>query len=662
MPIGESSSADKVEAVETSRSPLDVKNPSSEKEAIDGHTDIAVVGSSEIDDVLHGPNGEEYPNKHELETLRRVKGHIPWIVYTIAFIELCERFAYYGTTAVFTNFIQQPLPPGSTTGSAGTYGQPGALGQGQQASTGLITFNTFWAYLMPLVGGYLSDTYWGKYKTIHAGIVMATIGHILIIVSAIPAMIKNPSGALGVFSLGLIFFGIGVGFFKANISPMIAEQYEAGHPRATIKVLKSGERVIQDPVATIAVIYMRYYFFINVGSLTGQISMVYAEKYVGFWLSFTLPTILFVLSPMVLIAFNKKYVKNPPTGSVIGKFFSMLRLGMKGRWSANPVRLYHSITEPGFFERIKPSNIPEAQRPAWMTFDDSWVDQVRRGVKACQVFLLFPIYWLPYSQLNSNLISQAATLELNGVPNDIINNLDPIALLIFIPLFDKFFYPALRRVNINLTPIKKITIGFAFGTVAMVVAAIIQHYIYMKSPCRPISGYGYVADCKSVILAERGLPEDSPLPESEYKPDLTVWVQAPAYITIAFSEIFASITGLEYAFTKAPKNMRGFITGVFWFAQAFSAALGQAFVPMALDPLLVWLYTTLAIIAALAGTAFWVAFRKLDTEEDALNALPDSVFKGKRNQDQDFAELEKRHREQERIREAQGLDEKPGAS
>jgi len=54
----------------------------------------------------------------------------------VAFIELVERFSYYGTTVVFTNFIQQPLPDGSRTGAGGLNGQPGALGKGQQASTG----------------------------------------------------------------------------------------------------------------------------------------------------------------------------------------------------------------------------------------------------------------------------------------------------------------------------------------------------------------------------------------------------------------------------------------------------------------------------------------------------------------------------------------------
>ncbi|TGJ81412.1 hypothetical protein E0Z10_g7355 [Xylaria hypoxylon] len=632
MSTGDRKSADVVGAAKDDAPALDEAISTPEREnPINPKDDLGAVASgSDTDEPLRGPNGEEYPSKRDLETLRRVKGHISPIIYTIAFIELCERFAYYGTTAVFVNFIQQPLPPGSTTGAAGTFGQPGALDKGQQASTGLVTFNSFWAYLMPLLGGYLSDTYWGKYKTIHVAIVVATFGHLILIISAIPPVIKNPNASLGIFSLGLIFFGIGVGFFKANISPMIAEQYEATHPRPVVETLKSGERVISDPVLTISVIYMRYYFFINVGSLVGQITMVYAEKYVGFYLSFTLPTVLFLFCPFVLIAFKKRYVRRPPTGSVIGKFFGLLGLGMKGRWSANPVRLWKNIREPGFFERVKPSNIPESERPVWMTFDDNWVDEVRRGIKACQVFFLFPIYWLPYNQLNSNLTSQAATMVLGGVPNDVI--------------------------GYNFTPIKKITAGFALGTLAMVVGALIQHYIYWQSPCRDISGYGYATDCKEAL----GL--DTNADERLYKPPLTVWIQTPAYVLIAFSEIFASITGLEYAFTKAPKNMRGFITGIFWFAQAFSSAIAQAFVPLSTDPVLVWLYTTVAIIAALGGLLFHFAFLKLDKEEEALNALPDSVFKGSKNQDADFAAVEQAQAEADRIRHAQGLDEKLGTN
>lgn len=51
---------------------------------------------------------DDIPTVEELATLRRVPNHIPTKIFTIAFIELCERFSYYGTTVVFTNFIQHP--------------------------------------------------------------------------------------------------------------------------------------------------------------------------------------------------------------------------------------------------------------------------------------------------------------------------------------------------------------------------------------------------------------------------------------------------------------------------------------------------------------------------------------------------------------------------
>lgn len=51
-------------------------------------------------DILIGPNGEEYPTAEDLTTLRRTYGHVPVLIYSIAFIELCERFSYYGTIIV----------------------------------------------------------------------------------------------------------------------------------------------------------------------------------------------------------------------------------------------------------------------------------------------------------------------------------------------------------------------------------------------------------------------------------------------------------------------------------------------------------------------------------------------------------------------------------
>lgn len=70
-------------------------------------------------------------------------------------------------------------------------------------------------------------------------------------------------------------------------------------------------------------------------------------------------------------------------------------------------------------------------------------------------------------------------MELHGLPNDILNNLDPLALIILIPIFDIFLYPFLRKVGINFSPLKRIATGFFTGSMAMVWACVVQAYMYV---------------------------------------------------------------------------------------------------------------------------------------------------------------------------------------
>jgi proton-dependent oligopeptide transporter, POT family len=52
------------------------------------------------------------------------------------------------------------------------------------------------------------------------------------------------------------------------------------------------------------------------------------------------------------------------------------------------------------------------------------------------MFLFFPFYFICWNQMWNNLISQAGTMALHGTPNDLLQNLDPIALCFFIPFLD----------------------------------------------------------------------------------------------------------------------------------------------------------------------------------------------------------------------------------
>lgn len=139
----------------------------------------------------------------------------------------------------------------------------------------------------------------------------------------------------------------------------------------------------------------------------------------------------------------------------------------------------------------------------------------------------------------NNLISQAGHMALHGTPNDLLQNLDPIALVIFIPFLDSqslqtkiscsvitvltisvVVYPLLRKYKIDFDPVTRIFMGFMFASIAMVYACVLQHYIYISPPN-----------------------------------SLHVWIQAPSYVLVAFSEAFIIVTGLELAFTQAPKTL-----------------------------------------------------------------------------------------------------------
>lgn len=71
----------------------------------------AAVGNQVAPDTGVAANQPDntFPTAEEIATLRRVADRIPLKVFTIAFVELCERFSYYGTTIVCKSTKELPL-------------------------------------------------------------------------------------------------------------------------------------------------------------------------------------------------------------------------------------------------------------------------------------------------------------------------------------------------------------------------------------------------------------------------------------------------------------------------------------------------------------------------------------------------------------------------
>ncbi|ODQ49734.1 di/tri peptide transporter 2 [Saitoella complicata NRRL Y-17804] len=529
----------------------------------------STVGSGSVDEL---EDGEVEPTEEELSTLRRVSDNIPLSAWFVVVVELCERFAYYGLSGPFQNYIQFPYNNGDLK-------QPGAIGLGQQGATALSQFFQFWCYVTPILGAIVADQYIGKYKTISLFCAFYMVGLLVLVCTSVPSAIRAGSSLGGIIT-AMIVIGLGTGGIKSNVSPMVAEQYR--RTRRVVKTLKNGERVIVDPAITIQRIFMVFYWCINVGSLSA-IATTELEHHKGFWQAYLLPLCVFFIAILFLVIGKPYYVTRPPTGSVVLRAF-------QAGWIA--------ICNGGKLEAAKPSVPAGRGFDKWkQLWDDQFIDELKRALVACRIFIAYPFYWVCYGQMTNNLVSQAATMQTNGVPNDLLQNFDPIALIIFIPICDQFLYPFLRKVGIPFKPISRITVGFFMAALAMAYAAIIQHVIYSSGP-----NYEY--------------PSGASVPNN-----VNVWLQIPAYVLIAFSEIFASITGLEYAFTKAPPSMKSFIMSMFLLTNAFGAAINIGLSTVAVDPKLVWMYTGISAACAIAGAVFWLSFRHYNKIEDEMNAL-----------------------------------------
>ena len=211
-----------------------------------------------------------------------------------------------------------------------------------------------------------------------------------------------------------------------------------------------------------------------------------------------------------------------------------------------------------------------------------------------------------YVQFSNNFVSQAGQMNGHGVPNDLMQNFDPISILFFAPILDRIIYPLLQKYHIKFRPIARISFGFIAGSLSMGYAAIVQHIIYNAGPC-----YGRPRNCPAAAL-----PHETLQPNNVH-----IAIQTPAYVFVGISEIFASITGLEYAYLKAPPSMKSFVQAMYLLTNAFGYAIGESFTPLVSDPKILRLFVGLCGGSFGVGILFWIVFHKLDYKEDEMNEL-----------------------------------------
>ncbi|KAF1947027.1 oligopeptide transporter [Clathrospora elynae] len=497
----------------------------------------------------------------DLTTLCRTRDSVPLTVWAAALIGMFERFAFYGASTLFQNYMQNSIDDPF---------RPGVLGMGQAKATIVnYTFITF-GFMTPVPMAVVADKWTGRYRAILGSFALELLGMLVLFLTALPPALRGGAAGGGLAG-AMVFIGIGAGGVKTTVSPFVADQYTGTELR--IETLKSGERVIVDRTLTVQYIYNMWYWMINIGSL-GGLATTLLEKYVGFWAAYLLP-----------------FLHEPARGNIMPQAFTACIYACRSDFQTDNAK-------PG------PQLAKYGRTVSW---DDKFIDDLKRVLLACRVSLGLPIFWLCWGQAFNNLISQAAQMQTYGIPNDLFKTLNPIACIVFGPVVQNWLYPFLQRHRIPFRPITRLATGFLFMALSLAFATGIQQLVYVTGPCY----------CR---------PLDCPAGKSGTIPNhVNVFLQTPIYVAMAFAELLALTTSYEYAYSKAPARMKSCVQAVSVFMAGVGSALGMAVSLVAEDPNMVVVYGSLTGVMALNAGIFWGTFRRLDKIDENLN---DAILEG----------------------------------
>lgn len=197
--------------------------------------------------------------KITLEEIQNFKGNYPKQLWYLFFVEMWERFCFYGMRGVLVIFMVDQLFLKEDHASE----QYGAI----QAFVYAFTF----------IGGIFADKVLGFKKSLFFGGIVMILGNLLIAVAP-----------HDFFYYGIAFSIIGTGFFKPNVSSMVGELYHENDGRRD-----AG--------------YGMFYAGINVGGLFGGALCVYLGKFYSWQLCFLSAAIVMFLG-LITFLFTKKYL------------------------------------------------------------------------------------------------------------------------------------------------------------------------------------------------------------------------------------------------------------------------------------------------------------------------------------------------------------------
>ncbi|KAG0267505.1 hypothetical protein BG011_004539 [Mortierella polycephala] len=492
-------------------------------------------------------------------------GPIPFAAWLIIVTELCERFSFYGASMLFQRYMLTHLE--ISKGSA----------------TAISRGFSFFSYITTIFGAIVADKWLGKFKTILIFAILYTMGLVLLTVSSIDDL-KDTLGMPGFIVALYCMISWGTGGIKSNVSTFAAEQIPAeDYPHPT----KAGVTINHG--VTVERVFRYFYMAINIGGMLGQaITPAVSEK--AWDLAFMIPAIVFVVGIIIFALGRSKYYDRPPKGNVLGQAFRCLSYGFRHRSSRVPGSHWIQGAAPkgnGSFD-----------------WDQKFVDDLERTYHACKVFLVYPVYWALYNNMNDNFVNMGINMTRpDWLKPEQLSFVNSAVIVIFIPILDIIIFPILRKAGFRLGPINRIIIGFSIVTFCFIYVSVLQNFLYKSGPYYDFSGKD-PNDPTRVI----SIPSDIIMVIN----DLSIWTQLPAYILIGISEIFASATGLEFAFRSAAPELKSVVMSLFLATNAFGSLIGMILAIWSNDPNFVYVYAAQAVAMFIVTIFFAWRFAHLD--------------------------------------------------
>jgi POT family proton-dependent oligopeptide transporter len=514
------------------------------------------------------------------QKLREYPTGIPFIIGN----EACERFCYYGMRAVLwvhlTRLFVDFKPMAEVASDVRSAVEARATADVHLFFAGVFAF--------PMLGALIAERLLGKYHVIIA---------LSLVYCAGCAVMSLGSGTEQGAVLGLSLIALGSGGIKPCVLANVGDQFTH----------KNGHLV--------GGVFQAFYFTINFGSFFSTLLTPWLYATWGPPVAFGVPGVLMFLATVTFWLGRNRFVKIPgrPGGKLgaldafassalfiafaVWAFFrdaeattkaTITILGV-GSWFA-AFTLRQRIQEDNGFMSVLVYAIKNRhlRKPGMGFFDvarERFGDEAAEGPGAVlRVMIVFSgvcVFWALFDQHSTSWINQAQRMNLDvalpllgelHLKASQMAALNPAMVMVIIPLLNFAVYPAIERLGVPLTPLRKMTAGMFLAALSFALVALVQMRIDQ--------------------LGESGQKLSA------------LWQIAP-YLVLTTSEVLVSATGLEFAYTQAPRAMKSTIMG-FWALCVTIGDLLVVFLSGFKDLALADFFWTFALLMAIAAVLFAV--------------------------------------------------------